>query len=225
MVNTPPQYTGIFVLCKFFMWSNCERKKNFHFPILSIYYKAYTIIFSLVMNTIILPLITEFWTGLGIAITSITVDVVWDDVSIRVETPDSAILIGMHGKNIAIFQHLLSRMIERKTAKFVHVHLEINDYMKLKDEKLMQFIDSKILLIQSKWGSIRIPSLTPYERKKAHNYIAELAIIWLWTQSEGEWIERILVLSYTGVILPISQTDHIIPTKMEPIISDDGVGI
>jgi predicted RNA-binding protein Jag len=177
------------------------------------------------MQTIILPLITEFWTGLGIVITSITVDVVWDDVSIRVETPDSAILIGMHGKNIAIFQHLLSRMIERKTAKFVHVHLEINDYIKLKDQKLMQFIDSKILLIQSKWGSIRIPSLTPYERKKAHNYIAELAIIWLWTQSEGEWIERSLILSYTGVVAPISTDKYIAPTKTELVISENGVGI
>jgi predicted RNA-binding protein Jag len=79
----------------------------------------------------------------------------------------------MHGKNIEIFQHLLSRMIERKTEKFIHVHLEVNDYMKMKDEKLFRFLDSKITLVTSTGRSIRMPSLTSYERKKAHGYIAD----------------------------------------------------
>ena len=68
-------------------------------------------------------------------------------------------------------------MIERKTSTFVHVHLEVNDYMKQKDEKLMRFIDSKVVLIQSSGQSIRLPSLTPYERKKAHSYIADKQIV------------------------------------------------
>lgn len=67
-------------------------------------------------------------------------------------------------------------MIERKTEKYVHVHLEINDYMKLKDEKLMKLVDSKIALIQSNGHEIHLTNLTPYERKKAHNYIAEKGI-------------------------------------------------
>ncbi len=177
------------------------------------------------MKNIILPLIREFWSGLGIATTSITVDVLWDDVSIRVETTDSALLIGIHGKNIPIFQHLLSRIIEKKMARFVHVHLEVNDYMKLKEEKLVQFIESKILLVQSKWGSIRIPSLTPYERKKAHGYIADKAIIWLSTQSEGEWLNRSLILSYSGKTRDIWTLLERAQNKNEIPISDDWVGI
>lgn len=68
-------------------------------------------------------------------------------------------------------------MIEQKTEKYIHVHLEVNDYMKQKDEKLMRLIDSRIMLIQSNGLSIRLPSLTPYERKKAHNHIAEKQIV------------------------------------------------
>ena len=179
------------------------------------------------METTILTLVTEFWNGLGIATTSLTVDIVWEDINIRVETPDSALLIGMHGKNIEIFQHLLSRMIERKTEKYIHVHLEVNDYMKQKDEKLMRLIDSRIILIQSNGLSIRLPSLTPYERKKAHNHIAEKQIVWLSTQSEGEWAERALVLSYTGPLVHASSPTpaHISPVQSTPHISDDGVGI
>jgi predicted RNA-binding protein Jag len=92
----------------------------------------------------------------------------------------------MHGKNIEIFQHLLSRMIERKVDTFVHVHLEVNDYMKQKDEKLHRFLDSKIAMITTTGQPIRLPSLTPYERKKAHGYIADKNIVGLKTQSEGE---------------------------------------
>ena len=87
----------------------------------------------------------------------------------------------MHGKNIEIFQHLLSRMIERKTEKYIHVHLEVNDYMKLKDEKLFRFIDAKIALVTTTGQSIRMSSLS---RKKAHGYIADKKNPELKTQSE-----------------------------------------
>ncbi len=92
----------------------------------------------------------------------------------------------MHGKNIDAFQHLLSRMIERKINESIHVHLEINDYMKQKDEKLFRFLDSKIASVTSTGQSIRMPSLTPYERKKAHSYIADKKMTGLKTKSEGE---------------------------------------
>ena len=180
------------------------------------------------MENNLLPFITEFWTRLGIVTTNISVDTVWEDINIRVETPDSALLIGMHGKNIEALQHLLGRMLEKKVAGFIHVHLEINDYMKQKDEKLFRFLDSKIALVTS-WGTpVRMPSLTPYERKKAHNYIADKHISWLSTQSEWEGTERSLVLGYTGEPSKIVPT-HIPTSKTSPnpeeLLSDEGVGI
>jgi hypothetical protein len=74
-----------------------------------------------------------------------------------------------------------------------------------------------------------MPSLTPYERKKAHGYIADKKIEGLKTQSEWEWLTRSLVLSYTGELkksTPPSTTPHtktVAHTEMS--ISDEGVGI
>lgn len=170
------------------------------------------------MENTILPLVTEFWRWLGIEITTLSVVSSGDDIDIRIKTPDSALVIGIHGKNIELFQHLIGRLVERKLSKFVHIHLEVNDYIKMRDAKLYGFIDSKITLVQSSGVPIRMASLTPYERKKAHNYIAEKYISGLSTQSEWEWSERALVIRYAGTTIswvPIV-TGH---------ISDDGVGI
>lgn len=178
------------------------------------------------MENNLLPFVTEFFTKLGIITNNITITEKWDDINIQIETPDSALLIGMHGKNIEVFQHLLSRMIERKVDKFIHVHLEVNDYMKLKDEKLFRFLDSKVAIIQSTGNPIRMPSLSSYERKKAHGYIADKNIPGLKTQSEWEGAERALVLSYTGELVkkstpsPYTSSHH-----SEMTISDEGVGI
>ncbi len=179
------------------------------------------------MENPLLPFVTEFWTHLGIVTTSISIETAWEDINIRVETPDSALLIGMHGKNIEALQHLLGRMLEKKVEWFIHVHLEINDYMKQKDEKLFRLLDSKIALVTSSANPVRIPNLTPYERKKAHGYIADKNISWLSTQSEWEGTERALILSYTGepsiTVSPIT-TPKTSPNP-EELLSDEGVGI
>lgn len=203
-------------------------KKNFHFLSFSIYYMAY---FSRIsMDTPLLAFVRTFFTGLGITITTLTVECEWDNIDIRVITPDSALLIGMHGKSIESIQHLLSRLLEKKFENFVHVHLEINDYMKQKDERLYQFLDSKIALVRSTGKEVQIPGLTSYDRKKAHGYISGKAIEWLSTRSEGEGSSRVMTLSYTGPIIAnkVSRPNmtHVVNTRVTWMsLPDDGVGI
>lgn len=131
-------------------------------------------------------LIEKFFRGLGIEVSSVTVEEAGEDIHVRLETTDSPLIIGMHGKNLEVFQHLLGRMVEKLQGKFVHLHLEVNDYMKSKDERLFRFLDTKIQFAMESGKSIRIPNLTSYERKKAHNYISEKHIDGLATKSEGE---------------------------------------
>ncbi len=121
-------------------------------------------------------IIEKFFRGLGIELTSVTLSEEGNDVSIRIETPDSPLIIGMHGKNLEVFQHLLSRMIEKQIGHFIHLHLEVNDYMKSKDERLYRFLDSKIAFALESGKVLHIGNLNSYERKKAHNYIAEKKI-------------------------------------------------
>ena len=118
-------------------------------------------------------LIEKFFRGLGIELTSVTLREESDDLFVRIETPDSPLVIGMHGKNIEIFSHLLGRMCEKKLGHFIHLHLEVNDYMKAKEERLYKFLDTKIAFALETGKTLKIPNLTPYERKKAHNYISE----------------------------------------------------
>lgn len=151
-----------------------------------------------------------------------------DDVSVRLETPDSPLIIGMHGKNLEIFQHLLGRMAEKELNRFIHLHLEVNDYMKSKDERLFRFLDSKIAFVMESGKLTRIPNLNSYERKKAHNYIAEKAISGLETKSEGEGTERVLCLSYSGE-LKKAETKNPTPisrlSRIGDDLSEDGIGI
>lgn len=121
-------------------------------------------------------IIEKFFRGLGIDLTSVTLMQEGSDVSVRIETPDSPLIIGMHGKNLEVFQHLLSRIIEKKVGHFIYLHLEVNDYMKTKDERLYRFLDSKISLAIESGKPLHIGNLNPYERKKAHNYIAEKSV-------------------------------------------------
>jgi predicted RNA-binding protein Jag len=182
------------------------------------------------MDTSLLAFVRTFFTGLGITITTLTVDCEWDNIDIRIVTPDSALLIGMHGKSIESIQHLLSRLLEKQFENFFHVHLEVNDYMKQKDERLYQFLDSKIALVRSTGKELQMPSLTSYDRKKAHGYIAEKGIEWLSTKSEGEGSSRVMTLSYTWPITaaktPRPNMTHVVtPRNLWVDLTDDGVGI
>ena len=75
-------------------------------------------------------------------------------------------------------------MIEKITGDYVHVHLEVNDYVKSREEKMYRFLDSKVALVMSTGKPSQIPNLSSYDRKKAHSYISDKAIVGLSTHSE-----------------------------------------
>lgn len=171
-----------------------------------------------------------FFLNLGISITAIEVQEADDDLSVKIETPDSPLLIGIHGKNIEAFQHLIWRFAEKKLWRFVHVHLEVNDYMKAKDDRLFHFLDTKIAAVMQNGKPTQIKNLSAFERKKAHNYISEKHIEWFSTKSEGEWENRMLILSYTGPLKEVEKPKiSQAPTKRLSAslasLSEDGVGI
>jgi spoIIIJ-associated protein len=179
------------------------------------------------MNENITKLVNDFFVWLGIELTSVDVALGDDEANIKVETPDSALLIGMHGKSLEALVHLLARMIEKYAKKYTHVHLEVNDYMKSKDERLYRFLESKIAFVTSTGKSIRIPNLNSFERKKAHGYIAEKSITGLSTYSDGEKTDRVLVLEYSGTLAPRREApvSQLAPSHTMDDLSEDGVGI
>ena len=89
-------------------------------------------------------LISVFFQNLGIHIENLDIKDSTEGVYISLQSNDSALLIGMHGKNLESFSHILGRMIEKKKGKFVKIYLEVNNYKKEKEDRLFHLIDMKI---------------------------------------------------------------------------------
>lgn len=89
-------------------------------------------------------LISLFFQHLGIQIETLEIQDSGESIDIYIKTPDSHILIGMHGKNLEAFSHIIGRMVEKKRGKFSRIHLEVNDYIKNKEDRLFELLDTKI---------------------------------------------------------------------------------
>ena len=156
----------------------------------------------------------SFFTKMGIVVESLTVTPEEGSpgtLSIELKTPDSALLIGIHGRTLESIKQLLARMIERTTGMDYRIRLEVNDYMRARDEKLYRFVDRKIEHVLETKHDAAIPNLTSYQRKKVHDYVSEKHIEGLHTYSIGEGTERQIYISL-GVA-----------TKLD--ITEDGIGI
>jgi len=104
-------------------------------------------------------------------------------------------------------------MGEKLTKERCTIHLEVNDYMKHKDERLYRYLDGKIAEVQASGLPIVLDQLTSYERKKAHDYIQSKSVPNIIAKSEGEGSERRLhILNETPIQHPID-------------LSEEGVGI
>lgn len=167
------------------------------------------------------PVISEiaqkFFSLLGIAIDSLEASI--EDEKRRIfriilKTPDSKILIGIHGATLESLTHLLGRLVEKAVGRSVLIHLEVNDYLQAKDERLFRYIESKIEYVIRTGEEVMLESLSSYERKKVHNYVSEKGIEWLSTKSIGEWEERHLHLMFKGAL-----------PKSDMTIDEDGIGI
>ena len=118
-------------------------------------------------------LFLEFFTHLGIEIESFSVKEE-DGKNIyraTLQTPDSKVLIGIHGKTLEAISHILSRMAEKKYNQKILIRLEVNDYLQAREERLHQYINKKILESQEKNEKVPLSNLTAYERKLVHFYV------------------------------------------------------
>jgi len=110
---------------------------------------------------------------------------------IKLKTPDSWLLIWYSGKTLEDIRSVLKAIISQYWEnKNIILHIEVNDYLSKKEDKLHDFIMKKIQLVKSwKWDVI-LPFFNSYERKKIHSYVCELNDSEIFTKSVGEWAER-----------------------------------
>ncbi len=142
------------------------------------------------MQELVVDIATTFFDTLGVHYEDLHVQEEAPNIfRISIKSDDSHLLIGPHGKNLDTLTHLLKLLVSKGQEDFIHLHVEINDYLAKKDEKLLNFIQSKIDIVKNSGKEMVLPFLTAYERKKVHSYVAEH---WgnVYTQSQGEGKER-----------------------------------
>lgn len=89
----------------------------------------------------------NFFTLMGLSLEDVLVDCQDEKKGIyliQVKTPDSKILIGIHGQTLEMTKHLLTRILEKTLGMSLLIHLEVNDYLQAKDEKFYRYLESRI---------------------------------------------------------------------------------
>ena len=172
----------------------------------------------------------RFFTLMGIRVDSLSAEAEEEKrriYRVTVKTPDSKLLIGVHGQSLEGIQHLLTRLVERTVGKSFLIHLEVNDYLQAKDERLFRRIEEKIASLTRTGGEVILHELSNYERKKVHAYVAEKNVPGLSTRSTGEGAERVLHLAYSGPVEASAAPSVRRSTASSALseLSEDGVGI
>ncbi len=136
----------------------------------------------------------KFFSKLLVNVKSIDVVNELDNIyCVKVESDDSSILIWPKWKNLEDLKHILKLLLSKNLEESLIIHLEVNDYLKSKEDKLLKFIQSKIEFVSKTWRDLKLPFLSAYERKKVHSYVSDLRSD-IYTKSEWEWSERRLFI-------------------------------
>jgi predicted RNA-binding protein Jag len=85
-------------------------------------------------------------------------------------------------------------MLSKIIWKTIKLNVEINDYVKSKDDRLFDFIQKEISYLEKTWKDIQLPYFSSHERKKIHSIVHKLKNNMIFTKSVWEWKERRLYI-------------------------------
>lgn len=128
--------------------------------------------------------------GLNVAVNSTCEDEVIE-LSIP-STEANAILIGKDADNLRALQSLISANLRLKGSAVYRVNLDIADYKKHKNDKLIERAEKWIERVRQT-GQDYVVNLSPADRRIVHKLAQDYSTIE--THSEGEGAERRLIIS------------------------------
>lgn len=146
------------------------------------------------MEELIKNIVEEFFSKMLIDFSNLEVTKELENIYyIKIESTDSSMLIWTRWKNLEEIKSILKIIINRKAEENIIIHIEINDYLKSKEDKLINYIKAKINYVNETNRDFRLPFFSAYERKKIHSYVSTLKSD-IYTKSEGEGKERRLFI-------------------------------
>lgn len=148
------------------------------------------------MENEILYIVKTFFEKLNINITSYSIIKVNESniFNIIIKTEESWLIIWHNWKNLDAIQNIINLLWSKKIWERLRIHLEINDYIKTKDDKLFGYVKSKINYVKRTKKSFCLPFFSAYDRKKIHDFISEMNDPLIYTKSIWDWNDRRLYI-------------------------------
>ena len=108
----------------------------------------------------------------------------------KIDPKDTGIVIGKNGRTLDAIETVIRKIIKARSNK-VKLNIDINNYKKRRDEKIVMLADKackKVLKTRKSWN------MNSYERRLAHEQISKYDK--LDSHSEGEEPKRFVVVDY-----------------------------
>jgi spoIIIJ-associated protein len=111
---------------------------------------------------------------------------------VHIETEETGLLIGFHGKTLESFQIILGLLVSKELATWVKVYVNVGDYREKREEALMLMAQHAAQRALAAGRPIELPHLSPSERRVIHLTLAGDERVE--TESVGEGASRTLLV-------------------------------
>lgn len=136
----------------------------------------------------------ELMAKIGLTVeVSVSFDEDEEIVLVDLSSPDNALLVGYHGKNLAAIQTILGLMIYRQTDQWLHILIDVDGYRAKRQAQVEEMAKKAVDQAKSTGQSIAIANLAAPERRQIHLLFKDDPTIE--THSEGEGRNRQLIVS------------------------------
>lgn len=112
---------------------------------------------------------------------------------VHIETEETGLLIGFHGRTLESFQMILGMIVSRKLEKWERVYVNVGDYREKREEALMYMAQRAAERALSSGRPVELTRLSASERRVIHLTLSGDDRVK--TESEGEGPERKLIIS------------------------------
>ena len=111
---------------------------------------------------------------------------------VHIETEETGLLIGYHGRTLESFQIILSLLVSKETGEWARVYVNVGDYREKREEALMHMAMHAAERAMASGRPIELPHLSSAERRVIHMTLSGDERVA--TESLGEGNERVLVI-------------------------------
>ena len=111
---------------------------------------------------------------------------------VHIETEETGLLIGYHGRTLESFQIMLGIIVSKKLETWVKAYVNVGDYREKREETLMHIAQRAAERAISFGHPVELPNLSPSERRVIHLTLGGDERVM--TESVGEGMNRTLVV-------------------------------